>query len=284
MDAGGDWPAIDAARRQAVPRVPLRWGADGAVIGRVAREHLGALHRWPRSLRVADDAVTLLAHDGLDEALAEVHQRLRDDGLIVAWRDEPFTLWHPRTMKSLATIERAAARFWGTLTLGAHANGVVADAAGRPEAMWIAQRSFTKPTDPGKFDNLVGGGVPHGQTPHEALVREGWEEAGLDAAAMAAARTGRVIELQRDIPEGLQCERLHVWDLPLPPDVQPRNQDGEVAALRLLPLAEAVELAAGDAMTVDAALVVLDFALRHRVLDNATHARLAARASALWVG
>ena len=75
-----------------------------------------------------------------------------------------------------------------------------------------------------------------------------------------------------------------MWDLPLPRDVQPRNQDGEVAALRLLPLAEAVELAAGDAMTVDAALVVLDVVLRHRVLDDATHARLAARAAPLWVG
>ncbi len=284
MDAACDWPAIDAARRQVVPRVPLRWATDGAVIGHVAREHLAALRRWPRSLRVAGDAVTLLRHDGLDEALAEAHHRLRDDGLILAWREEPFTLWHPETMQPLATIERAAARFWGTLTLGAHANGVFADAAGRPQAMWIAQRSFTKPTDPGKLDNLVGGGVPRGQTAHEALVREGWEEAGLDAATMAAAHPGRVIELQRDVPEGLQFERLYVWDLPLPPDVQPRNQDGEVAALRCLPLAQAIELAAGDAMTVDAALVTLDFALRHHLLDEATHARLAARAAPLWVG
>ena len=49
-------------------------------------------------------------------------------GLIRAWRDEPFALFDPADGARLATMERAAARFWGTLTLGAHANGYVADA------------------------------------------------------------------------------------------------------------------------------------------------------------
>ena len=76
---------------------------------------------------------------------------------------------------------------------------------------------------------------------------------------------------------------MHAWDLPLPPALTPRNQDGEVAAVQRLPVAEAIALAAGGAMTVDAALVTLDFALRHRLLDTRTHGRLAARAAALWV-
>lgn len=82
----------------------------------------------------------------------------------------------------LATFERAAARFWGTLTFGAHCNGYLADAHGRPTHLWIARRSFTKPTDPGLLDNLVGGGVPHGQSPFDCVRREGWEEAGLSDA------------------------------------------------------------------------------------------------------
>jgi 8-oxo-dGTP pyrophosphatase MutT (NUDIX family) len=277
-----DWPSIEAARRQRVERVPLRASADGGVIGRVARAHLPGLRRWPRWLQVEDHAVTLRCEPGLDDALAAIHATLRGEGLILAWRDEPFTLWHPATMQPLATIERAAARFWGSLTLGAHANGIVTDAQGRPRSMWIARRAPTKATDPGLHDNLVGGGVPQGQTPAEALVREGWEEAGLGPAAMAAARPGRVIVIARDIREGFQFEHLHAWDLPLPAEVTPRNQDGEVAALQCLPIAEALALAAGDTITVDAALVILDFALRHRLLDGTTHARLAARAAPLW--
>ena len=112
-----------------------------------------------------------------------------------------------------------------------------------------------------------------------ALVREGWEEAGLRPGVVAAATPGRVIHLYRDIPEGLQHEHLHVFDLPLPADAVPCNQDGEVAELWLAPIDQALALAAGSEMTVDAALVTLDFALRHGLLDDAALAR---RAAALW--
>ena len=174
----------------------------------------------------------------------------------------------------LGTMERAAARFWGTLTRGAHANGYVGDAMGRPTHLWIAQRSFTKATDPGKHDNLIGGGVPDGQTPLQTLVREGWEEAGLQPAQLRGVVAGSVLRLQRDIPEGLQHEWLHVFDLPLPPGLQPHNQDGEVQGFDCLPLADALELAAGDTMTVDAALVTLDFALRRVLLPAPQQQRL----------
>ncbi len=148
-------------------------------------------------------------------------------------------------------------------------------ADGRPGRVWIAQRALDKATDPGLFDNLVGGGVPHGQTPWQALCREGWEEAGLQPAAVARACAGGVLRLYRDVPEGLQHERLHVFDLPLAHDWRPHNQDGEVAGFRLLPVGEAIALASSAAMTVDAALVMLDFAQRHRLLADAAGIELA---------
>jgi len=80
-------------------------------------------------------------------------------------------------------------------------------------------------------------------------------------------RAGSVLRLLRDIPEGLQHERLYGFDLAMPAGLRPHNQDGEVAGFELLPVAQALRLAAGDAMTVDAALVTLDFALRHRLLS-----------------
>ena len=264
----GSWPALAAAGAHDVDaRVPLR--LNGVPVGSVARAHLAAL----RALGVqADDrGVTLRADDA---ALAALNTALRDQGLILAWRDEPFAILDPASGARLGAMERAAARFWGTLTLGAHANGYVADASGRPTHLWIAQRSFTNATDPGKHDNLIGGGVPDGQTPRQTLQREGWEEAGLAPEALHSAVAGSVLHLQRDIPEGLQHERLHVFDLALPPALEPRNQDGEVAGFACLPLAEALALAAGDTMTVDAALVTLDFALRRGLLPPALQRRL----------
>jgi 8-oxo-dGTP pyrophosphatase MutT (NUDIX family) len=150
----------------------------------------------------------------------------------------------------------------------------LADADGRPTHLWIARRAAHKATDPGKLDNLVGGGVPHGQTPFEALLREGFEEAGLDEATMRGAQPAGVIALACDIAEGFMNEHLHAFDLRLPAQSRPVNQDGEVAELRCLPVAEVIECAAAGEMTVDAALVTLDFALRHRLLVDPMHAAL----------
>jgi 8-oxo-dGTP pyrophosphatase MutT (NUDIX family) len=274
------WPAVAAARRTTQPRIGFH--IDGQRVGSVASAHLPALQRWPHWLEQDSRGLhQTVPAPGRDDALAEMNAWLRAEGLIVAWRDETFPLYAPDAGTVLARFERAATRFWGTLTRGAHANGYVAGADGRPTHLWIARRADRKATDPGLFDNLIGGGVPHGQTPHETLVREGFEEAGLTPAQMAGARRGRVIHIDRDVPEGRMVEHVHAFDVQLPAVVQPQNQDGEVASIALLPVAEAAALAAGDTMTVDAALVTLDFLLRHRLLPAEEQAALSARMAAL---
>lgn len=252
-------------------RLPFR--IDGIVVGSVARAHLAQLAPHADLVAVACDGVTWLL-DGArrDAGFARLHDQLRAQGLIRAWRDETYAVVDPATFRVLACIERAAARFWGTLTFGAHANGFVRDTAGRPSHLWIAQRAPNKATDPGLFDNLVGGGVPHGQTPAQTLVREGWEEAGLQPDELQHAVPGSVLALQRQIPEGWQHEWLYGYDVELPAGRVPQNQDGEVAGFLLMPVADALALAcggiAGAAMTADAALVTLDFALRHGLLQD----------------
>lgn len=291
MNATTPWPAIAlATARDATARVPFLILHDGRPLptGSVARRHLGALARWPEALRVDDAGVTLTVPAGERAAFfAEANAALHAQGHIVAWRDETYpVLALDGSERLLATFERAASRFWGTATFGAHCNGYVidpADAAGRPTQLWIARRSYRKPTDPGQLDNLVGGGVPHGQTPAETVVREGWEEAGLSPAQMAAIQPGRRCVVARDIPEGFQLEWLSVFDLRLPPGLTPVNQDGEVHSLTRMPVAEAFERAAAGEMTVDATLATLDFALRHRLLPADAHAALAAASAALWL-
>lgn len=240
-------------------------------MGSVATAHVPALHRWAKWIAQDARGLHLVAPAaGRDDALAEMNEHLRGEGLIVAWRDETFALYEPASGAVLATFERAACRFWGTLTRGAHCNGFVAGADGRPTHLWIARRSNTKPTDPGKRDNLIGGGVPHGQTPLETLVREGWEEAGLTQDQMVAAKAGRIIRIDCDVPEGRMVEDIHVFDLALPAHRVPQNQDGEVSEITRMTTAQAAASAAAGEMTTDAALVTLDFLLRYQLLPPAT--------------
>ena len=264
---------LRAAQPPLVPREPLRFGP--AEVGSI-EPAIGA--------RMAADGAPLRHERGAwqvssrdDEALAELAAWLHEQGLASRWRDELLPVIDAEG-KVHGAIERAAMRPLGLITQAVHLVGRHPD--GR---FWVQQRAHDKATDPGLFDNLVGGGVPDGQSPYEAVLREGWEEAGLTRAQMQRATPGRRIRLWRAIPEGLQHEWLSSFDLMLAPDEVPRNQDGEVANFRLLPVADALALAAGDTMTVDAALVTLDFGLRHALLDAAEHAELAARAEGLWL-
>ena len=74
-----------------------------------------------------------------------------------------------------------------------------------------------------------------------------------------------MFRLQREVAEGLQLEDIYSHDLCLPAGLRPVNQDGEVLRFDCVPVQQALEWARSDQMTVDASLVTLDFALRHRL-------------------
>ena len=281
------WPALAAARHVRAPRQTLWVCQSGPMqrAGSVAVADGVALAAWPGLCEPHADGWCLhLPADvvAASAALAALNRALHASGRIRAWREEPYPLL-AESGALLAVIERASSRFWGALTFGAHCNGYIVGADGRPSHLWVARRSDTKPTDPGKLDNLIGCGVPHGQTPRQALIREAWEEAGLQPAQLASLQAGRVLNIACDIREGWQHEWLYAYDVALPAGLVPVNQDGEVAEHRLWPIDQALTFAAEGRMTMDASLATLDFALRHALLPADEAAELAPRLAALCV-
>lgn len=242
----------------------------GVAVGWIARADLPLLQRWPEVFLLAADEVAL--DPALDTAerrtaaLDQVVRALAAGGRITGWRNERYAIRNDFDAPALALIERAAARFFGTLSFGVHANGIVAGDAAR---LWLARRSLGKPVDPGLFDNVVGGGIAWGYGIVETLHKECWEESGIPAALAVQAAPGRSLSLLREVPEGVQAERLYVYDLPLPADFQPVNQDGEVSEHRLLGTDAVLELIAHGEVTVDASLVTLDWLLRSGGIDAA---------------
>jgi 8-oxo-dGTP pyrophosphatase MutT (NUDIX family) len=170
-------------------------------------------------------------------------EQLAGEGFIPGWRNERYRI------ADLFDIERAAARPFGLTTQAVHLNGIVG------ERMWLARRSATKPIDPGLLDNLVGGGVTAGLTQLQVLVKEAWEEAGISATLAQKAAPGGTMSVLREVPEGVQSEIISIYDLELPEDFQPRNQDGEVSEFQLL----AFEAVARETLTYEARLVAQDY-------------------------
>jgi isopentenyldiphosphate isomerase len=205
----------------------------------------------PRRVSLATELTTPRART---VAVARVLEVLRAEGLVAGWRNELYEVYAEASGEPLFRIERAAVKRFGIRSRAAHLNGIVETERGL--AMWIARRSLDKPTDPGKLDNLVAGGVAAEHDVWQTLVKECDEEAGIPFFLAQGAQLRDTLAFDYIAPEGLDSNEVDAFDLVLPHSFEPRNQDGEVAAFELLPFAEVRErLQAGELFTIDAALV-----------------------------
>ena len=274
-----------AAALTARPRPQYVLRVDGQAFGRVDADRLRRLANFDDVFVRTADGLALVA--GLTDAasrsaaLEEVARELAREGALTTWRNERYAVTTaadavqaPHTTPSF-DVERAAARYFGIHTFAAHANGLVGAGAGA--RMWLARRSPNKPIDPGQLDNLVGGGIAAGESPHATLMREAWEEAGIPAHLSAPARATGTVSIERTVPDGFQCETLFTYDLALPPEFAPANQDAEVTEHRLVELPEAARLLANaegpDVVTLDATCVALACLRRHAGLETSRGGR-----------
>lgn len=174
--------------------------------------------------------------------------------VIENWGDEP-----------LAEVDRAAVPWFGTRAWGIHVNGFVRKKDGIH--LWVGERAADRPADPGKLDNMIGGGQPIGLTLDQNLCKEAFEEAGIAPSLALTAKLAREINYLLERPDGLRTDTLFIYDMDLPESFVPRNTDGEVASFRLLPLNEVAALIfETDRFKFNCNMVITDFLLRQGFL------------------
>jgi 8-oxo-dGTP pyrophosphatase MutT (NUDIX family) len=167
----------------------------------------------------------------------------------------------------LAVLDRGALPDFGVMGVGVHVNGLVQRLDGWH--LWVGKRAADKKLDPGKLDNLVGGGVAAGHTPFETLLKEAAEEAALpEDLATTATLAGR-FSYNMERPEGLRRDVLYVYDLFLPEDFEPHPADGEVEHFELWPLSKVFEaVRETDAFKFNVNLVLIDLFIRFGLVQG----------------
>jgi len=245
-----DLPAWLSACRErlnappAVPRTALMH--DGQAIGSLHPDLLVDSARfWPPQ----SDATG---------ALERWADHLRATRRCGAWRGERVAVKSALGV-SLAAVERGASRVLGIRTEAVHLVGRTPD--GR---VWLQQRAFDKPNDPGLWDTLVGGLVAHRETLTETLQRETWEEAGLRLHDLTGLHAGGEFVVSKPSADGgglgHMAETIHWYTAVLPAGLAPVNQDGEVERFEALePDAVQARVLAGEC--TDEAAWVLALAL-----------------------
>lgn len=188
--------------------------------------------------------------------------------VIEKWGDEP-----------LGKVDRTSLPWFGIRGFGVHVNGFVHKKDG--VYLWIAERAADRRIDPGKLDCLIGGGMSFGLGIMENVIKEGWEEAGVDKDLAITARSVGSVSYKSERMRGVRNDTLFIFDLELPEDFTPRNTDGEVSAFHLLPLAEVAAIIHDtDRFKFNCNLVIIDFLLRQNFIGQA-HEEYAALAAAV---
>ena len=242
----------------------------GEVVGYVKPDFAAALKDYPDTFVCGDESVALNEHlsgpDNRTAAVGEVLEALMQRGDLPGWRGEKYKVATSFSAPTLFDIERAAVAPFGIIGYGVHLNGVVLTDDGL--SMWIARRSLSKPTGPGKLDQIVAGGQPGGISLKDNLLKECAEEAAIPAIIAAASVPVGAISYVTERPEGLRRDVLFNYDLALPADFRPDNTDGEVEDFQLMELdAVAARVGEGEDFKFNCSLVVIDFLMRHGYIE-----------------
>ena len=252
---------LDAARAHAnrpTLRLRMPFVVDGEDVGSVETqvmdriaEHLPGGHR----LYFHDYAWRLKSASGdATAAMNALAQAMRELQLNGPWRNEQLAVCN-EAGKRIGTIERGLVRPLGIETLAVHLVGLAPD-----DRMWVQQRSFNKPNNPGMWDTLMGGMVSAQDSLEQALERETWEEAGLRITDLLSVRHGGHVNFAQPAEEennaGYMRERIDWFSATVPAHLQPNNQDGEVERFELLSLDEVQQRLTRAEFTPEAALIL----------------------------
>ena len=259
----------------------LAFHAADQQVGWVKRAFLPNLTAFPEVFRVADDRIVLAPEladfESRSAALARVTRQWADDGIVTGWRDELYPVCAAFDGPALFAVERAASARFGIRSFGVHLMGYLG--RGAEMELWVARRSADKATGPGMLDAFVGGGIAHGADPWQVMVKEAWEEAGLPAALAERARPVGEVRFTYQSHLGLDFGLDFQYEIELPADFEPANQDGEVAAFYRWPVGEVLrQVETGRDYFYDANLAYIAFFLRHGLVtpDDPDHEAIVA--------
>jgi len=242
---------------------------DGLSLGWVTHSFADRLKGFPAVFVVSSEAVDLApglqGFEARSRALDEVLRQLQEEGLIKGWREEAYPVGSSLHSVPLLKMERAAVPLFGVRAYGVHLNGFVGKGEGL--RLWVARRSASKQTAPGKLDHIVAGGQPMGLSLTDNLIKECAEEAAMPESLARKARPAGFVSYVTERVEGLRNDICYAYDIELPVSFAPRNTDGEIEWFQLWPVAEVkARLAAGDDFKFNVALVTIDFLVRRGYL------------------
>ena len=246
------------------------WEINGQVYGWLRPSFIEHLRQFDQLFAISGRQVGLcnpdLRGEALTTELSDVVNTLFEQGVLPHKpMNEPYPLTAGERDEAIAEIDRVAASHFGLRSFGQHLNGYV-NYNGRL-LLWVGKRARDRAIFPGAWDNMVAGGLPQGISLEENLIKECQEEAGMSVALAQQATYVGSIAYNRVNANGFRPDVLYCYDIELPATFIPHNTDGEVESFHLMPVEDVLQIVRdSDDFKLNCNLVIIDFALRHRLI------------------
>ncbi|VEU21680.1 DEKNAAC102446 [Brettanomyces naardenensis] len=212
-----------------------------------------------------------------NEKLNALAKSWRDNGIFLhlkGWRNELYTIYDTEK-KPYMRLERSFCPLLGVVLYGCQINGYVQSPETGELKLWVPRRSATKPTYPGMLDNTVAGGVGYPQGCLETVIKECYEEAGLQSSYVKdnVSFVGVISYFYQfekgsfDTERGfVQPEVEYIYDLRIDPSIIPHPVDNEAEDFRLMTVDEVVKHMKNGEFKHNCAGVLTDFFMRHGLI------------------
>lgn len=250
-------------------------------VGLISTSVLSKLTCYPEVFTISDESVKLSDNlntfDKRNVAIDRVLRNLRNKDELVAlrgWRDECYEIKNSFAEKPLFRMERSATPLFGARQYGVHINGFVKHSQ-LGLCLWLQRRSPTKQTWPNLLDSFVGGGLSEGNSVLDTALKEAGEEANVPRKmAEVGLKHAGSVSFFHQTERGIHPNTEFVFDLELPEEFIPSNNDGEVSDFQLVPAEDLPSIISSQDFKTTSSPVVLDWLIRRGLVTLETEPNL----------
>lgn len=243
---------------------------NGIVVGHIKSKKLDILTSINSIFRFVDGRIMMsddLANfDSRSEAMQHIADKLLAVGEIRSLYGERCSVLPKWFGSNLMEVDRSLLSWFGFPSIGVHLNGIVQDE--KNKHMWLSHRSPHLFSFPNKLDNLVAGGHGVSTNLQETLYQECHEEALISRDLASKSILTSLITFCVDHGNKLRRGAVFCYDLNLPRDWIPKNEDGEASQFELLEINEVLKVVSNaTSFKFNSALVIIDYMIRNGHID-----------------
>ena len=247
----------------------LKFYISSYQVGYIKKKNLNIIKKFPNFFYLENNKIIL--NEQINNfkkrtfAINEVFKYLIKKKIISSKHREFFPVFKSFNSKPLLKVQRVTGPFFGFQFFGAHLNGFLKKR--NKYYMWIGKRS-KEGNFPNDFDQMAAGGLPYNVTMKKNLIKEAYDEANINKKLVLTPKFIGNISYRIETKVGLSRHILFCYNLELPKNFVPKNNDGEITNFYLLPIEKILKIIKNTKkFKFDCALVILLFAQKKRIIN-----------------